>query len=95
MHPRQYLRRKDASTYLREQWGVPRAPRTLAKLASIGGGPEMVYAGRIPLYSPESLDEYAIAQFSRPVRSTSEARNRADKETRPEAFHASAASGRE
>jgi hypothetical protein len=33
------LRRKQASAYLLEKYGIPRAPGTLAKLASTGGGP--------------------------------------------------------
>jgi len=77
MHSAQFLRRRAASDYLREKWGLPRSPRTLAKIACISSdGPLMVYAGRIPLYPIDGLDEYARAQLSRPVRSTSELRAR-------------------
>lgn len=74
MHQFQYLRRKEAADYLRANYGHG-SPRTLAKLATIGGGPEMVYSGRMPLYSPEALDAWARAKLSGPVRSTSERRS--------------------
>ena len=71
--PCKFLRRNQAAEYLKERYGQG-SPRTLAKLASIGGGPEMVYAGRIPLYTPDALDAYALSKLSGPVRSTSERR---------------------
>lgn len=75
MQTAQYLRRQAAATYLREKWGLPRSPRTLAKIACIASdGPPMVYAGRIPLYPVDGLDEYAKGQLSPPVRNTSEHR---------------------
>lgn len=77
MHPAQFLRRKQAGSYLREKWGVGSAA-TLAKLAVIGGGPEMVYIGsRIPVYTEASLDAWALSRLSPPVRSTSERQTRA------------------
>ena len=77
MHPSQFLRRKQAGLYLREKWGVGSAA-TLAKLATLGGGPEMVYIGsRIPVYTEESLDAWARSRLSAPVRSTSERQTRA------------------
>ena len=65
-------RRSEASKYLKEMWGLDYAPRTLAKLACIGGGPEMEYAGRFPTYTDPALDAFARSKLSRPVRSTSE-----------------------
>ena len=67
-------RRAEASRYLKEVWGIDRSPRTLAKEACQGGGPEMVYAGRVPIYTEPALDTYAQLKLSRPVRSTSELR---------------------
>ena len=67
-------RRPDASNYLREVWGLSYSPRTLAKLAVVGGSPPMEYAGRFPTYPEAGLDEWAAAKISRPVRSTSELR---------------------
>jgi hypothetical protein len=68
------LRRAEASSYLKQTWSIDRSPRTLAKEACCGGGPEMVYAGRVPLYTEAALDAYARSKLSRPVRSTSEMR---------------------
>jgi hypothetical protein len=51
------LRRAAASVYLKEIWGLEYSPRTLAKLACIGG-PPMEYAGRFPLYTDGNLDTW-------------------------------------
>jgi len=67
-------RRPEASQYLNEAWGLHYGPRTLAKLACVGGGPEMEYAGRFPLYTEAALDAFARSKLSPPVRSTSELR---------------------
>lgn len=66
------LRRAEVPAYLMEKHGIPCALKTLNKLASIGGGPAMQYAGRIPLYRPEDLDAWAAERLSKPVRSTAE-----------------------
>ena len=66
------FRRKDASAYLKAVWGLDYAPRTLAKLACIGGGPEMEYAARFPTYTDRGLDKFARAKLSSPVSNTTE-----------------------
>lgn len=66
------LRRNEASRYLREKWGIKRAPATLAKLACTGGGPEFHKFGRWPMYAEEGLDRWAKGRLSKPLRSTSE-----------------------
>jgi hypothetical protein len=66
------MRRREVPSYLMERHGIPIAVATLSKLASVGGGPAMQYAGRVPLYSPEDLDAWAMARLSRPVHSTAE-----------------------
>jgi hypothetical protein len=71
---RRRYRRDEASAYLKENHDLDCAPKTLAKLASIGGGPVMEYAGRFPLYPEEGLDHFAESKLSGPVRSTSELR---------------------
>jgi hypothetical protein len=71
MHPAQYWRRRKSAEYLKDIHGHG-SERTLAKLATIGGGPEIIYSGRIPLYTQESLDKWALSKLSAPVRSTSE-----------------------
>jgi hypothetical protein len=68
-----FLRRAEAAKYLTEEWGVPTAPRTLAKIACVSSeGPEMNYAGRIPLYTIEALDKYAERKIGPARRSTSD-----------------------
>jgi hypothetical protein len=66
------LRRKEASRYLEEKWGVSRAPSTLAKLAVIGGGPSFRRFNRVPYYDPENLDAWVASILSPPLRSTSD-----------------------
>ena len=68
------LRRHEASRYLNDAWGIRRTPKTLAKLAVVGGGPAFRKDGRFPLYEPDSLDEWACEQLSESVRSTAELR---------------------
>ncbi len=65
------LRRKDVPDYLRTVHGIDIAYSTLSKLATIGGGPQMQYSGRIPLYLKEDLDRWANERLSGSVRSTS------------------------
>lgn len=66
------LRRSEVPAYLMEAHGIPIAKATLAKLASVGGGPVMEYAGRVPLYPRAELDRWAQARLSAPVSNTSE-----------------------
>ena len=71
MEEAQFLRRKDAAQYLREKYGVGSAA-TLAKLATIGGGPIFKKNGRIPLYLAKDLDTWALAKIGQARHSTSE-----------------------
>lgn len=66
------LRRSEVPEYLMEKHGIPVALATLNKMATVGGGPAMRYAGRIPLYDVEDLDRWAASRLSAPVASTSE-----------------------
>jgi hypothetical protein len=57
-----YLSRREAAHYLKVEWGKPvaRTEKTLAKLASKGGGPRITYFGRRnPAYTTNALDEWA------------------------------------
>lgn len=74
MNDRPRLRRSEVPAYLMEKHGIPIAVTTLNKLASIGGGPLMTYAGRIPLYHVDDLDAWARERLSAPVRSTADRR---------------------
>ena len=68
-----YLRRSEAAAYVTERY-FPTKPKTLAKLAVIGGGPAYRKAGRIPIYGPPDLDTSAKSKLSRLIRTTSELR---------------------
>lgn len=66
------LRRQEASVYLVELFGIPAATATLAKLASIGGGPPFYKYNRTPLYPRSELDAWALGKLLRKYCSTSE-----------------------
>ena len=66
-----YLRRHAAADYLKSKYGFG-ARATLAKLATVGGGPKFRKLGRIPLYTEEWLDDWAEASLGQPMSSTSE-----------------------
>ena len=72
MIDRKLLRRKEASKYLKDTWGVDRAPSTLAKLAVVGGGPQFRKAARTPLYSSDDLDTWVASILSEPIQSNSQ-----------------------
>ncbi len=65
------LRRWEAADYLRIVHGIGIAPATLAKLASVGGGPAYHKCGRIPLYPTTELDAWATERLGDLVWSTS------------------------
>lgn len=69
-HP--LIRRTAASEYLLEKHGISRTPNTLAKMATVGGGPVYRKDGNIPLYDPVDLDVYAESVLSPRVTSSSE-----------------------
>ena len=66
------MRRAEASNYLFANHGIQRAPATLAKLATVGGGPTFRHAGRFPLYTPDALDAWAASIMSGEKRFTSD-----------------------
>jgi hypothetical protein len=68
----QFLRPPAAAEYLRARYGHG-SSKTLAKLRCIGGGPPFRRIGRIIVYEPPGLDEWALSRMSAPLRSTSEA----------------------
>lgn len=65
-------RRTDAAKYLTDEQGLPCSPKTLAKLACVGGGPKFQMFGRFPVYPEPELDRYADSKLSPLVSSTSE-----------------------
>jgi hypothetical protein len=67
------LDRRQASEYLSAQ-GFGIAPRTLAKMASLGGGPEFRHFGRKVRYERPALLVWAQRRLSPPRTSTSVSR---------------------
>jgi hypothetical protein len=66
------FRRSAASEYIRETWGLSYKPATLAKLASVGGGPRFEHFGRWPLYRRDELDRWVCERMSGLKSSTSD-----------------------
>ena len=65
------MTRAETAQYITDHW-FPCSPKTLAKLAVIGGGPAFRKAGRVPLYSEASVDGWAESKIGPLVRSTTE-----------------------
>ncbi len=65
------LNRHEASDFL-SNLGLRVAPATLAKYASIGGGPVMRRFGRRVVYEVQALLDWANSRLSPPRRSTSD-----------------------
>lgn len=66
-----YLRREAAAAYLKERYGAY-TTKTLAKLATVGGGPRYRKLGPFPLYQPSDLDEWAGSRMSGLVHNSAE-----------------------
>jgi hypothetical protein len=65
------LSRKAAAEFIKDR-GVPAEPTTLAKYATVGGGPAMRKFGRRVLYEPNALTEWIEEKLTGPRRSTSD-----------------------
>lgn len=70
MNVRQYLSRREAAEFINGM-GLRISPATLAKYASIGGGPEMRTFGRRVFYEPSRLLDWVASRLSRGRASTS------------------------
>jgi len=66
------LSRAEAAEYCQSR-GLPVAAATLAKYATVGGGPTFHKFSRFPRYSEEMLDAWIASKLSAPMRSTSAA----------------------
>lgn len=71
MYPAQYLRRKEAASYLKSKYGFG-SERTLAKGVVTGDTPVYRKAGRIVLYEPDALDAWALSKIGAPQKSSSD-----------------------
>lgn len=65
------MTRLDASVYLGER-GLQFSKNTLAKLATVGGGPEYRIFGSRAYYTAAALNSWIEEKLSAPRRSTSE-----------------------
>ena len=65
------MTRAEAARYITDHW-FPCSPKTLAKVAVVGGGPCFRKVGRAPLYSEASCDTWAEGKIGPLVRSTAE-----------------------
>ena len=65
-----FLRRVDASFYLKANYALQVSAAYLAKLAVVGGGPAFHKAGRWPIYTQAALDQWAIERLGPQVAST-------------------------
>jgi hypothetical protein len=63
--------RSEAAKFLTDR-GFKISPKTLAKRATIGGGPSFRKFGRFPLYTEADLLVWAEGRLSAPRRSTSD-----------------------
>jgi len=67
-----YLSPAEACDILRDEFGIPRTPATLAKIRCISSdGPVFVKAGRLVRYPESELREWARSFLSPIMRSTS------------------------
>jgi hypothetical protein len=71
--PDAVLTRQQVEGYIRDKFGEPATVtnRTLAKLACVGGGPEMVKYGRKVGYLPSAIDRW-VESRKRVCKSTSD-----------------------
>ena len=58
-------RRVEAAQYIRDKWNQPCQPKTLAKLAVLGGGPLYRKAGQFPLYQDPDLNSGPRRELAR------------------------------
>ncbi|MEW8459905.1 MAG: hypothetical protein AB2653_06345 [Candidatus Thiodiazotropha endolucinida] len=60
-----FLTRSKAAEYLNSQ-GIPYSPKTLQKLASLGGGPRYVLFGNKALYTKKDIDVWIVQKLVEP-----------------------------
>lgn len=73
MENMQFLRRKAAGEYLKTRYGFC-SEKSLAKMATLGGGPIFRKAGTAALYLKDDLDRWALSRIGEPQASTSDRR---------------------
>lgn len=76
-------RRTAAAKYIENKTGAPCSPATLARLASVGGGPKFQKIGHVPVYSDEDLDAWIASRTSEKVASTAELSRKPNNQAHP------------
>ena len=66
---KKFFTRSEAAEYLTAR-GTPVAKTTLAKWATVGGGPAFCKFGTRALYTPAALDAWVQARLTAPMLST-------------------------
>jgi hypothetical protein len=79
MQSKEYLSRNESADYLTKR-GYKTSPRTLNKLACIGGGPTYRRFGRLAIYTLSDLDAWAESRLSPPICNTSQLPRRRSEE---------------
>ena len=65
-HQERFLRTEEATIFLRERFGIRRAPNTLCRLRVQGGGPSFIkYPDRSVAYRASDLIDWAEKFFGR------------------------------
>ncbi len=67
----QYLSRHDAARRVRELYGIPCEPSSLAKYATYGTGPIYRLVGNRAMYLPEDVDAWVATLVGPPIRCAS------------------------
>ena len=67
-----FMSRQETAEYCSSQ-GLPVAVATLAKYATVGGGPEFQLFGRFPRYTKPAVDAWIASRLSAPRCNTSQA----------------------
>ena len=70
--PKFHLLRPDQAANFLTAAGFPTARATLAKLRCVGSGPKFRRFGRLIVYSPSDLNEWARERISEPLSNTSQ-----------------------
>ena len=78
-----YMRSPAVSKYLKDNWGIDRAPTTLDTLRCRSGGPRFFKVGSAVVYEESDVDAWALERLGRSVRSTSELRQAAREPATP------------
>jgi hypothetical protein len=67
-----YLCKKEASRYLKNEFGLSVSDKTLSKYITTGGGPKYYKFGWRVVYTVETLTEWVNSRMSKPLQGSFE-----------------------